>query len=320
MFATTSSPNLSLRADFQNNMWIIKHQKVFLAISGIFILASIVSLSVFGLKVGIDFKGGSFTEVSYVDEMPTIVEIQEQIATLEFGETLVQPVGNSEVSIKSRSLSEAERQSLISALSFGEKYDVEERSFTSVGPSVGKELKRRAIVSLVIVEIVMILFIAYAFRKVSKPVSSWRFGFVTVATLLHDVIMTVGVFTLISYFTGAEANTLFVVALLTVQGLSVNDTIVVFDRIRENLINNKDGKLDFKTIVGKSINQTVFRSLNTSLSTIIVLVCLVLWGPESTRIFSLTLAAGMFFGTYSSIFIASPLLTLVDKWQGKSSS
>ncbi len=301
-------------------MWIIKHQKVFLAISGIFILASIVSLSVFGLKVGIDFKGGSFTEVSYVDEMPTIVEIQEQIATLEFGETLVQPVGNSEVSIKSRSLSEAERQSLISALSFGEKYDVEERSFTSVGPSVGKELKRRAIVSLVIVEIVMILFIAYAFRKVSKPVSSWRFGFVTVATLLHDVIMTVGVFTLISYFTGAEANTLFVVALLTVQGLSVNDTIVVFDRIRENLINNKDGKLDFKTIVGKSINQTVFRSLNTSLSTIIVLVCLVLWGPESTRIFSLTLAAGMFFGTYSSIFIASPLLTLVDKWQGKSSS
>lgn len=301
-------------------MWIIKHQKIFLAISGIFILASIVSLSVFGLKVGIDFKGGSFTEVSYVDEMPTIVEIQEQIATLEFGETLVQPVGNSEVSIKSRSLSEAERQSLISALSFGEKYDVEERSFTSVGPSVGKELKRRAIVSLVIVEIVMILFIAYAFRKVSKPVSSWRFGFVTVATLLHDVIMTVGVFTLISYFTGAEANTLFVVALLTVQGLSVNDTIVVFDRIRENLINNKDGKLDFKTIVGKSINQTVFRSLNTSLSTIIVLVCLVLWGPESTRIFSLTLAAGMFFGTYSSIFIASPLLTLVDKWQGKSSS
>lgn len=301
-------------------MWIIKHQKIFLAISGVFILASIVSLSVFGLKVGIDFKGGSFTEVSYVDEMPTIVEIQEQIATLEFGETLVQPVGNSEVSIKSRSLSEAERQSLISALSFGEKYDVEERSFTSVGPSVGKELKRRAIVSLVIVEIVMILFIAYAFRKVSKPVSSWRFGFVTVATLLHDVIMTVGVFTLISYFTGAEANTLFVVALLTVQGLSVNDTIVVFDRIRENLINNKDGKLDFKTIVGKSINQTVFRSLNTSLSTIIVLVCLVLWGPESTRIFSLTLAAGMFFGTYSSIFIASPLLTLVDKWQGKSSS
>lgn len=301
-------------------MWIIKHQKIFLAISGVFILASIVSLSVFGLKVGIDFKGGSFTEVSYINEMPTIVEIQEQIATLEFGETLVQPVGNSEVSIKSRSLSEAERQSLISALSFDEKYDVEERSFTSVGPSVGKELKRRAIVSLVIVEIVMILFIAYAFRKVSKPVSSWRFGFVTVATLLHDVIMTVGVFTLISYFTGAEANTLFVVALLTVQGLSVNDTIVVFDRIRENLINNKDGKLDFKTIVGKSINQTVFRSLNTSLSTIIVLVCLVLWGPESTRIFSLTLAAGMFFGTYSSIFIASPLLTLVDKWQGKSSS
>lgn len=299
-------------------MWIIKHQKIFLAISGIFILASIIALSVFGLKVGIDFKGGSFTEVSYTGEMPTVTEIQEKIETLEFGETLVQPVGTSEVSIKSRSLSEAERQSLISVLSFDKKYSVEERSFTSVGPSVGKELKRRAVVSLVIVEMVMILFIAYAFRKVSKPVSSWKFGFVTVATLLHDVIMSVGVFSLVSYLTGAEANTLFVVALLTVQGLSVNDTIVMFDRIRENLMNKVAP--DFKTTVGKSIDQTIVRSLNTSLSVIVVLLALVFFGPESTRIFSLTLAAGMFFGTYSSIFIASPLLVLVEKWQGKSAS
>lgn len=294
-------------------MWIIKHQKVFLAISGIFIVASIVALSVFGLKVGIDFRGGSLTEVSYPGERPTITEIQEKIETLEFGESLVQPVGESEVSIKSRSLSEAERQSLISALSFDDKYDVKEQSFTSVGPSVGKELKRRAIVSLVIVEIVMILFIAYAFRKVSKPVSSWRFGLITIATLLHDVIMSVGVFSLVSYITGAEANTLFVVALLTVQGLSVNDTIVMFDRIRENLINKSAP--DFKTTVGKSIDQTIVRSLNTSLSVIIVLLALVFFGPDSTKIFALTLAAGMFFGTYSSIFIASPMLVLVDKWQ-----
>lgn len=299
-------------------MWIIKHQKVFLAISGVFVVASIVALSVFGLKVGIDFKGGSLTEVSYTGEMPTVSMIQEKIETLGFGESLVQPVGTSEVSIKSRSLSEAERQSLISALSFDEKYDVSEQSFTSVGPSVGKELKRRAIVSLVIVEIVMILFIAYAFRKVAKPVSSWRFGFVTVATLLHDVIMSVGVFSLISYLTGAEANTLFVVALLTVQGLSVNDTIVVFDRIRENLMNKVAP--DFKTVVGKSIDQTILRSLNTSLSVIIVLLALVFVGPESTKVFALTLAAGMFFGTYSSIFIASPLLVLVEKWQKKGAS
>jgi preprotein translocase subunit SecF len=303
---------------FQNNMWIIKNNKIFLAISGVFIVASIVAVSVFGLKVGIDFKGGSLTEISYVGEKPTIEEIQKNIESLAFGETLVQPVGEDKVSIKSRSLSENERQELISNLSFNEKYKVEEQSFTSVGPSVGKELKKRAIISLTIVEITMILFIAYAFRKVSKPVSSWKFGLVTIVTLLHDVIMSVGVFSLVSYLTGAEANTLFVVALLTVQGLSVNDTIVMFDRIRENLLNKTAP--DFKTTVGKSIDQTIVRSLNTSLSTIIVLLCLVFFGPESTRVFSLILAAGMFFGTYSSIFIASPLLVLVEKWQKKGAS
>jgi preprotein translocase subunit SecF len=136
-----------------------------------------------------------------------------------------------------------------------------------------------------------------------------------VLTLLHDVMMTIGVFVIISHFTGAEANTLFVVALLTVQGLSVNDTIVVFDRIRENLMNRISPS--FTEVVGKSIEQTMLRSLNTSLSVIIVLLALVFVGPASTKIFALTLACGMFFGTYSSIFIASPLLTLVEKWQKK---
>jgi preprotein translocase subunit SecF len=296
-------------------MWVLKHKKIFLTISGLFILASVVSLSVFGLKIGIDFKGGSLSEVSYTGDMPAVQDVEEQVKTLGFGESLVQPVGTSDMSIKTRSLSEAERQSLMSSLSFNGKYKVEERSFTSVGPSVGKELKRRSIISLTIVEISMILFVAYAFRKVSKPVSSWRFGLITVLTLLHDVMMTIGVFVIISHFTGAEANTLFVVALLTVQGLSVNDTIVVFDRIRENLMNRISPS--FTEVVGKSIEQTMLRSLNTSLSVIIVLLALVFVGPASTKIFALTLACGMFFGTYSSIFIASPLLTLVEKWQKK---
>jgi preprotein translocase subunit SecF len=296
-------------------MWVLKHKKIFLTISGLFILASVVSFSVFGLKIGIDFKGGSLAEVSYTGDMPAVQDVEEQVKTLGFGESLVQPVGTSDMSIKTRSLSEAERQSLMSSLSFNGKYKVEERSFTSVGPSVGKELKRRSIISLTIVEISMILFVAYAFRKVSKPVSSWRFGLITVLTLLHDVMMTIGVFVIISHFTGAEANTLFVVALLTVQGLSVNDTIVVFDRIRENLMNRISPS--FTEVVGKSIEQTMLRSLNTSLSVIIVLLALVFVGPASTKIFALTLACGMFFGTYSSIFIASPLLTLVEKWQKK---
>jgi preprotein translocase subunit SecF len=141
-------------------MWVLKHKKIFLTISGLFILASVVSLSVFGLKIGIDFKGGSLSEVSYTGDMPAVQDVEEQVKTLGFGESLVQPVGTSDMSIKTRSLSEAERQSLMSSLSFNGKYKVEERSFTSVGPSVGKELKRRSIISLTIVEISMILFIA----------------------------------------------------------------------------------------------------------------------------------------------------------------
>lgn len=296
-------------------MWIIKNQKIFLSMAGLLIASSIAALLIWGLKIGIDFKGGSLTEVTYVGESPTMDEIKAQVAGLDFGEALIQPVGEGNISIKSKDLTENERQTLITSLAFDGKYKVEEKAFTSIGPSVGSELKRRSIVSLVIVELAMILFIAYAFRKVSKPVSSWRFGIATVLALSHDIIVTTGAFVLISHLTGAEASTLFVVALLTIQGLSVNDTIVVFDRIRENLTNKISP--DFKVVVGKSIDQTILRSVNTSISVIIVLLALFFVGPESTKIFSLTLACGMFFGTYSSIFIASPLLVMFEEWQEK---
>lgn len=296
-------------------MFVIKHQKIFLAISGILVLASLIGVAVFGLKIGIDFKGGALTEIAYVGEKPEISEVQEKVATLEIGEALVQPVGESGVYIKTRDLSEIERQQLIETLSFDGKYSLEERSFTNVGPTVGKELRRKSVVSLTLVAIMIILFIAYAFRGVSKPVSSWKYGLIAIVTLLHDVILTMGVFALLSHTLGVEADTLFVVALLTVLGLSVNDTIVVFDRVRESI--QRKISDDFKVIVGKSLEQTMVRSLNTSLSTIVVLLALFFVGPESTKIFAITLASGMFFGAYSSIFVASPLLVLVEKWQKK---
>lgn len=299
-------------------MWVIKNKNIFLGAAGLLVLASIVATIVFGFRVGIDFKGGSLMEVAYTGVVPTVAELETKVGALNFGTAVIQPIGDNGISIKTRSLSEAERQELLGALSTTADSKVEEKAFTSIGPSVGKELRTKSILSLIIVGIAMIFFIAYAFRKVSKPVSSWRFGLVTILALLHDVILTIGVFTLISHITGAEADTLFVVALLTVLGLSVNDTIVVFDRIRENLSNRISN--DFTEVVGKSLNQTMLRSLNTSLSVIIVLFALFFFGPVTTKIFALTLACGMFFGTYSSIFIASPLLVVIENWQKRRSA
>lgn len=177
---------------------------------------------------------------------------------------------------------------------------------------MGRELTRKAILAIILVAITIICFIAYAFRKVSKPVSSWRYGLIAIVSLLHDIIIPVGIFSWLSYYLGAEVDTLFVVALLTVLGLSVSDTIVIFDRIRENLHNEQNiSKADFSVVVGKSLNQSFVRSISTSLSTILVLVALFFFGPETTKYFALILISGMFFGTYSSIFLASPLLVLV---------
>lgn len=296
-------------------MFVIKYKKIFIGISLVLMAASIIGMLVWGLRIGIDFKGGSLTEVAYPGGLPDVKEIEARVLELDYGAIVLQPIGENSLSVKTRDLSEIERQALVDKLNNGGAIDMEESTFTTVGPSVGRELKTKSIISLVIVALVMIIFVAYAFRKVSKPVSSWRYGLITVAALIHDVVLTAGAFTLISHFTGAEADTLFVVALLTVLGLSINDTIVVFDRVRENLANKISN--NFSEVVGKSLNQTLVRSLNTSLATIIVLCALAFVGPKSTQIFAITLAAGMFFGTYSSIFIASPLLVMVEKWQRK---
>jgi preprotein translocase subunit SecF len=192
---------------------------------------------------------------------------------------------------------------------------MQEKSFDSIGPSVGKELTSKAIMAIILVSLAIICFIAFAFRKVSKPVSSWKYGIIAVITLFHDVAIPVGVFTLLSHFQGVEVDTLFVVAVLTILGLSVSDTIVVFDRIRENLRNRVSTSFD--ETVGRSLEQSYVRSICTSLTVILVLLSLFFFGPSSTKYFALMLTAGMFFGTYSSIFLASPLLVLVEEWQVK---
>ncbi|MDQ5883101.1 MAG: preprotein translocase subunit SecF [Patescibacteria group bacterium] len=294
-------------------MWVIKNRKIFLALSAIFVAGALVLIFTQGLKFGIEFTGGSLTEVSYLESRPEVNEIRAEVETLSFGEFIVQPTQEKGVFIKTRSLTENERVDLINALSFDGQKKVEEKSFTSIGPSVGKELKSKSTIAIVVVSISIILFIAYAFRKVSKPISSWKYGIIAIITLMHDVTIATGAFAVMGKLMGAEVDTLFVVAVLTILGLSINDTIVVFDRIRENL--GRKFSTDFKEVVGKSLDETYARSINTSLATVIVLLALFFFGPESTKVFSMTMAIGMFFGTYSSVFLASPLLVVLEENQ-----
>lgn len=292
-------------------MWIIKNKKIFLTISAFLVGLSLVSVIVFGLKIGIDFKGGALLEVAYTTSRPSVEEVRNAIAPLGIGEVLIQEAGTNGYIIKSRDLTDQEHTDLAKALNISGA-TAEEKNYTSIGPSVGNELTRKAITSIILVSLAIVLFIAYAFRKVSEPVSSWKYGLIAIVTLVHDIAIPSGIFALLGKYNGAEVDTLFVVALLTVLGLSVSDTIVVFDRIRENLrLRTKEES--FEQTVGKSLTQTFTRSINTSLTVIIALFALFFFGPESTKNFSLVLIFGMFFGTYSSIFVASPLLTVIER-------
>jgi preprotein translocase subunit SecF len=197
---------------------------------------------------------------------------------------------------------------------------VNEVQFTSVGPVIGEELLTKAWIALALVVVSIIIFIAFAFRQVSKPVESWKYGVVAIMTLLHDMLIPLGLFAFLGYLYGAEVDSLFIVALLTILGISINDTIVIFDRIRENLKKNLDKNKheDFEIVISRSVKQTFTRSINTSLTVLIVLAALWILGPESTRNFALTLTVGMIAGTYSSIFLASPLLVVWNNWSHRS--
>jgi len=302
-------------------MFIIKHKKIFIGISIALVVLSLISLFVFKLKIGIDFKGGALIEVVYLGERPTQESLDSTVESLNLGGVVLQPTepnGEKGYLVKSRDLSEEEHAALLGVLSQNGSNPLEERNFNSIGPSIGRELTRKAVVSIVLVSLAIICFIAFAFRHVSKPVSSWKYGLIAITTLLHDVIIPVGIFVVLSKYYGAEVDTLFVVAILTILGLSVSDTIVIFDRIRENLkAESANAKINFSAIVGRSIEQSFARSISTSLTVILVLLALFFFGPESTKYFALMLATGMFFGTYSSIFLASPLLVTWEEKQNK---
>lgn len=298
-------------------MNILKYQNYLFILPAVAVALSLFAVATFGLKVGIDLAGGSLLQVSYTGERPSQEAVRTAVSALSFGEVRVQPTGEEGYVLRQRDLSNDEHQALLRQL--GTLGQVREEQFTSIGPSIGQELMRKAWIAIALVTVSIILFIAFAFRHVSKPVSSWKYGVIAIMTLMHDILIPVGLFAFLGYVMGAEVDALFIVALLAILGVSINDTIVVFDRIRENLRLNAEHRRseELGVVVGCSINQTIARSVNTSVTVLLVLFALYFWGPVTTQAFALTLIVGMIAGTYSSIFLASPLLVVWEKWSRK---
>jgi len=278
-----------------------------------------VALSTWGLIPGIDFKGGSIVEVEYpLGSRPSIETIKTNLNALNLGEYSVRETGESGFLIRTIELSPKMHEAVLIEMS-DNGIRAEEKRFNSIGPILGREALQKSWISILMVLIAIVLFIAFAFRKVSEPVSSWKYAFIAIIALVHDVLIPAGAFAMFGHFAGFEIDTLFVTALLVILGFSVHDTIIVFDRVRENLRLNKEDKQkkSFETIVGESINQTFVRSINTSMTTLIAIFVLYLIGAEATRNFALTLIIGIVAGTYSSIFLGAPLLVTVYKWKEK---
>lgn len=293
---------------------IIGHSKLWLAISGTILAASIICVAVFGLNEGIDFTGGSLLSI-HAPEGVTQEQVRATVETVGFPPT-VQTASDGSMLVRVSPLTEAEHQAILAALrtDFG---DVTEQEFNSVGPTIGSELRKQAIIAIGLVLLLIAAYIAWAFRRVAEPVASWKYGLVTLVAAAHDVIIPLGVFAVLGKFFGFEADTAFVAALLTILGYSINDTIVVFDRTRENLYRHRHDDTTFAKTVNASIMETLARSLNTTLCVLLPVLAIVIFGGESTRSFSVTLLVGILAGAYSSIFVASPLLVMSEFWGEK---
>jgi preprotein translocase subunit SecF len=295
---------------------IKKNLGYFFILPALLVVLALGAIAVWGLKPSIDLAGGSLLQVSFDGNRPTAEQVQQVLMPLNLGPVLIQPTGQQGYILSESTLTSGQKDAIEQAL--GTLGSVHEDEFTSISPTIGAEFLDNGLVALGMVTVCIILFIAFAFRKVSKPVASWKYGVVAIVTLFFDVLIPVGVFAALGHFLGAEVDTLFIVALLTILGISINDKIVVFDRIRENLHLGAGKNQNFADVVSHSIRQTLARSINTSLTVVIMLLCLYFLGPTTTQVFALTLTVGMVVGTYSSIFFAAPLLVVWQKWQAKS--
>lgn len=306
-------------------MFIIKHRSFFFWLTGVFLALAIGSIAYFGLPLSIDFTGGSLIEVEYQDARPELSAIRESIEGLPLGAVSLRESDERGIVLRTHTLTPEERDAVVSVLSLDSSAPVVERRFTSIGPSLGSELAEKALYALLAVSLMIVLYIAFVFRRVSKPVPSWGYGLVVVAMLAIDIIVPTGFYAAYAAATGAQVDSLFVVALLALLGYCVNDVIVIFDRVREHLRQNLEAREanprlpeePFETTVGKSIDETMGRSINTSLTVALALLALIVFGAEATRDFALVMLVGVVVGTFSSIARSAPLLIPLARALGK---
>lgn len=292
---------------------IVGRKYWYFAFSAALIIPSIISLSVWGLNLGIDFTGGTLLEYQFAQEVSKD-EISSAFTEAGVDVSSVQDTSENTYLIRSKPLTDGEINSAEEILNTRFEKPEELRRET-IGPTIGEELLRKAIIALLVAVVAIVLYIAWAFRKVPNPASSWRFGASAIIALLHDVIIVVGIFSVLGHFLAVEVDSLFITALLTVIGFSVHDTIVVFDRIRENLI--REISPSFAETVNHSIIQTLTRSLNTTVTVVFVLAAVLLFGGASIRWFVVALLSGIVVGTYSSIFNAASVLVLLQEFSDR---
>ena len=286
------------------NIPFIRYRKIYFIFSGILVLASLVFLSIFGLRLGIDFVGGSLLEVKFAETRLTSEEIRTELKDFDLGEVIVQPTGERGVIIRMKATDVETRELVIHQLREREGLIVMRNDL--IGPVIGRELRDSTKLIAILAILAIVIYIALAFRRVSKPVASWQYGIASLVALFHDILITLGLFSILGFFYYVEITIPIVTALLVILGYSINDSVVIFDRIRENLI--KKVGITYEETVNISLNQTLTRSVVTSLTTLFVLLAIFFFGGITLRYFALALIVGITLGTYSSIFLASPLL------------
>lgn len=294
------------------NIPFIKYHKFHYLVIGILITASIVCLIVFGLNLGIDFLGGSILEIGF-ENRPINAVIQEKLNSLNLGEITVQPTGERGVILRFKNIDENTHLEILSKL--GEISQVEEKRFESIGPAIGKELRQKTIILIAVSLISLLIYIAVAFRKLKWPISGWQYGVVSIITLFIDILIPILVLVILGKFYNVQFNIPIVAALLTILGYTINDKVIVFDRVRETIL--KTRVENFSETINFSLNQIIGRSLGTGLCTLFVLFAIFLLGGETLKYFSLTLIIGIVVGTYTSLFVASAFLVTWDNFKRK---
>jgi preprotein translocase subunit SecF len=281
-----------------------KYKKIYYGASLLLIFSSLFVILIFGLTPGIEFVGGSVLEVEYEGERPSLEEINVMLESLKLEDINIQPLGDKSYLIRTSGSDEETHRNIMSAL-----VGAKEKQFESIGPAVGEELKNMSFFAILIASLLVIIYIAISFKESDGSVSSTKYGVIaTGIAFLHDVLIVLGIFAFLGHFYGVQVTIPIAVALLTTLGYSINDTVVIFDRIRENLRKNRSGRDSLEKVVNVSLNETIGRSLGTSITTLFVLFALLFLTGATLYYFVLALILGIIVGTYSSVFLAGPLV------------